>query len=114
MPTAATPHLRGSLDVIILKTLSWGPMHGFGIARWLRDVTDDTLALEEGTLYPALYRMEARGWVTHEWCETELRRRARYYRITAAGRRQLAADVVAWDGFVAMMTRILGATPAAA
>src|ERR1043165_2568569 len=82
--------MQGSLDILLLKTLSWGPMHGFGIARWIQRITDDALQLEEGTLYPALYRMENRGWVKAEWGITENNRRAKYYRLTAAGRRQRA------------------------
>src|ERR671922_403845 len=81
--------LQGSLDVIVLKTLSWQPMHGFGIARWIQRVTDDAFQIEEGSLYPALYRMENKGWVKAEWGTTENNRRAKYYRLTAAGRRQL-------------------------
>jgi transcriptional regulator len=84
--------LQGSLDLLVLKTLSWGPMHGFGIARWLRQLTDDVLQVEEGSLYPALYRMDNRGWIKSEWRLTENNRRAKYYRLTAAGRRQFAAE----------------------
>ena len=79
--------LQGSLDGLVLKTLSWEPMHGFGIARWIRQRTDDALNLEEGSLYPALYRMEARGWIKAEWRVTEKNRRAQDYQLTAQGRR---------------------------
>jgi PadR family transcriptional regulator, regulatory protein PadR len=91
--------MQGSLDVIVLKTLSWQPMHGFGIARWI----------QEGSLYPALYRMENKGWVKAEWRITENNRRAKYYKLTAAGRRQLAAEQATWDTFAEAMGKIMAA-----
>ena len=103
--------LQGNLDVIVLKTLSWQPMHGFGIARWIQRVTGEVLQVEEGSLYPALYRMENKGWVKAEWGITENNRRAKYYRLTAAGRRQLADATTTWDTFAGAMTRIMRATP---
>jgi PadR family transcriptional regulator PadR len=105
--------LQGSLDAIILKTLSWQPMHGFGIARRVERATDDMLRVEEGSLYPALYRMENKGWIRSEWGITENNRRAKYYRLTAAGKRQLAELSVAWDRYAAMMTKIMRASAAA-
>ena len=102
--------LQGSLDGLVLKILSWGPMHGFGIARRLRQVTDDALNLEEGTLYPALYRMENRGWIRAEWRLTENSRRAKYYRLTAAGRRQLARETANWARFAAAAAKVFGAS----
>ena len=81
--------LHGTLDVLILKTLSWGPRHGYAVARWLEDATDDALAIGEGSLYPALYRMERRGWIEATWGVSELGRRAKFYGLTAEGRRQL-------------------------
>ncbi len=104
------PLLQGSLDGLVLKTLSWEPMHGFGIARWLRRVTDDALQLEEGTLYPALYRMENRGWIRAEWRLTENNRRAKYYQLTAAGRRQLAREADNWVRFANAMAKVFSAT----
>jgi transcriptional regulator len=101
--------LQGSLDVIVLKTLSWQPMHGFGIARWIQQLSDDALQIEEGTLYPALYRLENRGLVKAEWRITENKRRAKYYRLTAAGRRQLADHTERWEAFASVMSRILSA-----
>lgn len=101
--------LQGSLDVIVLKTLSWQPMHGFGIARWIQQLSDDALQIEEGTLYPALYRLENRGLVKAEWRLTENKRRAKYYRLTAAGRKQLTEHTERWEAFAAVMGRILGA-----
>ena len=102
--------LQGSLDVLVLKTLSWRPMHGFGIARWIQQLTDDALQLEEGTLYPALYRMENRGWVKAGWATTENNRRAKFYRLTAAGRRKLAQESESWRRFATAMSKVLEAT----
>jgi transcriptional regulator len=101
--------LQGSLDVIVLKTLSWQPMHGFGIARWIQQLSDDALQIEEGTLYPALYRLENRGLVKSEWRITENKRRAKYYRLTAAGRRHLTEHTERWEAFASLMSRILHA-----
>lgn len=103
--------LQGTLDVIVLKTLSWGPMHGYGIARWIQQVTDDVLRVEEGSLYPALYRMETRGWVKADWGVTENNRRAKYYRLTAAGRRQLTEQANTWAVFSLALGKIMNATP---
>src|SRR5688572_16218128 len=102
---------QGSLDVIVLKTLSAQPMHGFGIARRIQLVTDDVLQVEEGSLYPALYRMENKGWVTADWGITENNRRAKYYRLTAAGRRQLAQSAMTWQAFADAMSKIMNAAP---
>ena len=105
--------LQGSLDVIVLKTLSWQPMHGFGIARWIQRVTEDRLRVEEGSLYPALYRLENKGLVESEWRLTENNRRAKYYRLTTAGRRQLNASTESWNAFVDAMEKIMRASPRA-
>ena len=102
--------MQGSLDVLVLKTLSWTPMHGFGIARWIRQLTDDVLQVEEGSLYPALYRMEQRGWISSEWRVTENKRRAKYYRLTAAGRRQLTEQSGTWTRYAAAIGKVLRAT----
>src|ERR687889_1564533 len=91
--------LQGTLDVLILKALSWGPMHGYAVARWLQQVTDDVLQIEEGSLYPALHRLERRGWVESEWGVSENNRRAKFYRHTAAGRAQLPAEAPAWHPY---------------
>lgn len=101
--------LQGSLDLIVLKTLSWNAMHGFGIARWLRQITGDELQVEEGSLYPALYRMQQRGWIKAQWRVTENGRRAKYYELTAAGRRQLTEESRTWTRFADTVTRILAA-----
>jgi len=108
--SASVGLLQGTLDVIVLKTLSWGPMHGFGIARWIQQTTDDALRVEEGSLYPALYRMENRGWVRSQWRITDNHRRAKYYSLTPAGRRQLEAQRTSWSAFSLAMARIMDAT----
>jgi transcriptional regulator len=101
--------LQGTLDLIVLKTLSWGSMHGFGIARWIQHTTEDVLQVEEGSLYPALYRMENRGWIKAQWALTENGRRAKYYLLTAVGRRQLVAESESWEQMSAAMAKIMSA-----
>ena len=98
---------QGTLETLILKTLSWGPMHGYGIASWIEGATGDVLRVEEGSLYPALYRMERRGWLEAEWGESELGRRAKLYRLTRDGRAQLNAETAAWRQFAAGVSKIL-------
>lgn len=105
---APTEMLQGTLDVLILKTLSWGPRHGYAIAKWLEDTTDLTLQIEEGSLYPALYRMERKGWIEAEWGMSELGRKAKFYQLTAAGRARLRAEVAAWRLFSGAVTKVLG------
>ena len=99
--------LHGTLDALILKTLSWGPRHGYAIARWLRETSAEAIQVEEGSLYPALYRMERLGWIDAEWGVSELGRRARLYKLTPAGRRQLRAQVDRFATFVAAVEPIL-------
>jgi PadR family transcriptional regulator PadR len=111
---AANDLLHGSLDALVLKTLSWGPRHGYAIARWLEDATADALRIEEGSLYPALYRMEKRGWIEAEWGVSELGRRAKFYQLTAEGRAQLAAETERWASFAAAVSRVLLPPSAAA
>lgn len=113
MPHTDLDLLRGSLDVIVLRTLAAGPAHGLAIARWIRTVTDDALQLDEGSLYPALYRMENRQWIRATWRVTENNRRAKYYALTVAGRRQLAAQTATWHAFVDAVAKVFAAnTPA--
>jgi PadR family transcriptional regulator PadR len=102
--------LKGTLDVLILKTLSWGPAHGYAVSRWIREVTDQALQIEEGALYPALHRLEQRGWVSAEWGLSDNNRRARYYRLTPQGRAQLRREVSGWDRFAAAVSKVLSAT----
>ena len=101
--------LQGTLDILVLKALAWGPMHGYGMARWIQQVTEDALRLEEGTLYPALYRLENKRLIEAQWATTENNRRAKYYRITAAGRKQLTAETAAWMRLVDVVGKVLSA-----
>jgi PadR family transcriptional regulator PadR len=102
--TADLDLLQGTLDLILLKSLIWGPAHGYAVAKWVRDITGDDLQVEEGALYTALHRMERRGWVAAEWGLSENNRRAKYYHLTAAGRRQLKQETVRWERY----TRAVG------
>lgn len=86
----------GTLDALILKALSWGPMHGYAIGRWIRGATGGVLEAKEGALYPALHRLEKRGWLSEEWGRTDTGREAKFYSLTAAGRRQLKAEIARW------------------
>lgn len=104
--------VRGTLDLILLKTLAWGPMHGVGIIRWIEDVTDRQLLVEEGALYPALHRLEAREWLSAEWGLTESGRRAKYYGLTPSGRKQLTSETSRWNRYAIAMARILSAREA--
>jgi PadR family transcriptional regulator PadR len=88
--------LRSSLDLLILKALTWGPMHGYAISGWIGSATDEALLLEEGTLYPALHRLEHRGWLTAEWGLSDNNRRAKFYRLTASGRARFRAEAPVW------------------
>jgi transcriptional regulator len=103
--------LQGTLDVLILKTLSWGPRHGYAVAKWLEETTDDMLAIEEGSLYPALYRMEKKGWIEAEWGTSELGRRAKFYFLTSAGRARLRQELSQWHRFSAAVAKVLGPAP---
>ena len=99
--------LQGTLDVLILKTLSWGPRHGYAVARWISDTTGDELQIEEGALYTALHRMEKRGWVESEWGLSENNRRARFYQLTTLGRRQLRAKTALWTRYAHAVFAVL-------
>jgi transcriptional regulator len=101
--------LQGTLNVLILKALSWGPRNGYAVGRWIRETSDGTLEIEEGALYPALHRMEARGWVVAEWGVSENNRRAKFYRLSAAGRQQLRAKLGAWARFIDGVEKVLRA-----
>jgi transcriptional regulator len=107
MTPGSKDRLRGTLDVLILKTLTWGPRHGYAIARWLEDTTGDSLTIEEGSLYPALYRMEQRAWIESEWGTSELGRQAKFYKLTPAGRKQLRLETAEWRAFVDVVSRVL-------
>ena len=103
----AMKDLHGTLDALVLKTLSFGPRHGYAIVAWLKEQTKDALAVEEGSLYPALYRMEKKGWVSSEWQKSGNGRRARVYSLTSEGRRHLAAEKANWHGVSEVMERLL-------
>jgi PadR family transcriptional regulator PadR len=99
--------LQGTLDALVLKTLSWGPRHGYAIARWLEQTTGDALQIEEGSLYPALYRMEQRGWIEAKWGISELGKRIKVYSLTPAGRRQLRVEAAQWAHFAAAVSAVM-------
>jgi transcriptional regulator len=106
--------LQGTLGILILKALLPGPAHGYAIARWVEDTTGDVLRIEEGSLYPALRRLEDRGWVTSEWGLSENNRRARFYTITATGRTHLRSEAAVWLRYSQAVTRVLRSAPAIA
>ena len=110
MRTPSLDLLKGTLDLLILKTLSWGPAHGYAIARWIEQLTGDALHVGEGSLYPALHRVEEREWVASEWKVSEQNRRAKFYRLTAAGRQQLKAETAQWGHFVDAVAKVLAAS----
>lgn len=99
--------LRGTLDVMILKALSWGTMHGYAISQWIATTTDAAFSIQEGALYPALRRLEERGLLDSRWALTETGREARFYRLTAAGRQRLQSEVREWTRYVEAMSRVL-------
>jgi transcriptional regulator len=108
MPTNSD-QLHGTLDMLVLKTLVSGPEHGYGIAVRLHQLSGDVLQVEEGSLYPALYRMEQRGWIVSSWGVSDHNRRARFYRLTRAGRRQLDAETQSWRRLAGAVGRVLEA-----
>jgi transcriptional regulator len=110
MADAEIDLLRSSLDLLILKALSWGPMHGYGISEWIEGATDDLLLLEEGTLYPALHRLERRGWISAEWGVSDNNRRAKFYTLTAAGRARYRAEAPRWHRHAAAIAVALKQT----
>ena len=101
--------LQGTVELLVLKRLSWGPMHGYGIAAWIETATDDVLRVEEGSLYPALYRMVRKGWIKGEPGVSENNRRAKYYRLTKAGRRQFEEQATGWDRLSRAVDRAVAA-----
>ena len=113
MGTMARPSnldlLQGTLDLLVLKTLSWGPAHGYSVARWIQQLTDDVLQVGEGSLYPALHRLEERGWVESEWQRSENNRKAKFYKLTAAGRAQLRTESATWGRFASAIAKVLQA-----
>lgn len=103
--------LQGTLDVLVLRTLTAGPRHGYDIARAIKGLSDDVLQVEEGALYPALHRLRARGWVESEWGRSEKNRRAKFYQLTPAGREALAAEARNWDRYAEAVGRVLADAP---
>ena len=101
--------LRGTLDLLILKAVSWGPMHGYAVAQWIERATDDVLRIEEGTLYPALHRLENREWIAAEWGRSENNQRAKFYSLTPKGRAQLRAETKDWRRYAAAVLNVLEA-----
>jgi PadR family transcriptional regulator PadR len=102
--------LKGTLDLLILRALSRGAAHGYGVARWIEEATDDALAVGEGTLYPALHRLEERGWIAASWGASETNRRAKYYALTKVGRTRLRAEVEEWRRYATAVFKAIDAT----
>ena len=109
----ASPDLefkRGAIELLILKTLSWGPRHGYAIAKWIQDTTDDTLRVEEGSLYPALHRLENKGAIGASWGVSDKNRQAKFYSLTPLGKRTLRAESESWTRFADAIAKVLAAT----
>jgi transcriptional regulator len=102
--------LQGTLDMLILKAVSLGPLHGYGILLRIQQISKDRLEIQQGSLYPALYRLEHQGWITSEWGESENKRKAKYYRLTASGKRRLQTEAEKWNGMADVIAGILGTT----
>jgi transcriptional regulator len=110
MTRPQTELLQGTLDLLVLKTLSWGPAHGYSVARWIQQLTHDVLEVGEGSLYPSLHRLEERGWVESEWRRSENNRKAKFYRLTPQGRAQLRSESATWTRFVGAVAKVLRAS----
>lgn len=103
--------LQGTLDLLILKAVSLGPLHGYGVLLRIQQISKDRLEIQQGSLYPALYRLEHQGWITSEWGESENNRKAKFYRLTAAGRRRLQTESEKWNRMADVIAGVLGTTP---
>ena len=114
MPTQGRDRLHGTLDALILKTLAKGPRHGYAICRWLHERSAEAIVVEEGSLYPALYRMTRKGWIAGDWGVSENNRRAKFYRLTPEGRAQLLEQSTGWQRLAAAVTKAITATAAPA
>ena len=101
--------LYGTIELLVLKALSWQPTHGFGISRWIELVSNDEMSVQEGSLYPALYRLETEGWIEAEWGVSENGRRAKFYALTRSGRRQLGEEAAEWNRIALAIARALEA-----
>jgi|SRR6185503_18971527 transcriptional regulator len=106
---AGSDLFTGSLDLLVLKAVSWGPMHGYAIGRWIRQSTSDALSIQEGALYPALHRLERKGYLEEEWGLTDTNREAKFYRLTTAGRKHLRDELARWHTYSRVMTAALAA-----
>ncbi len=106
--------LKGTLDVLLLKTLSWGPLHGYAISRWIRQASDEALDIDEAALYQALHRLERNGWIESEWGLSENNRRAKFYQLTSAGRVQLRAATTTWRRYAGAVFKVLEASAGSA
>ena len=113
MPDSDLDLLQGTLDVLVLKALAWGPRHGYAVARWIKGTSDETLTVEDRALYVALHRMEERGWVESEWGLSENNRKAKYYQLTAEGRQQLRAKATTWARYSAAVSKVLSVATSA-
>ena len=111
MSSKQTNLLQGTLDLLILKAVSLGPLHGYGVLLRIQQISKDRLEIQQGSLYPALYRLEAQGWITSEWGESENNRKAKYYRLTAAGKRKLQTESAKWNRMADVIAGILQTTP---
>jgi transcriptional regulator len=103
--------LQGTLDMLILKAVSLGPLHGYGVLLRIQQISKDRLEIQQGSLYPALYRLEHQGWITSEWGESDNNRRAKFYRLTAAGKRRLQTEAEKWNRMADVIAGILGTKP---
>ncbi len=103
--------LQGTLDMLIMKAVSLGPLHGYGVLLRIQQISGERLEIQQGSLYPALYRLEQKGWITSQWGESENKRKAKFYRLTAAGRRQLESRAAEWNRLSAVIAAILRTTP---
>jgi PadR family transcriptional regulator, regulatory protein PadR len=106
---AGSDLFTGSLDLLVLKAVSWGPMHGYAIGRWIRQSTNEALTIQEGALYPALHRLERRGFLDEEWGFTDTNREAKFYRLTTEGRKHLKNELTRWNTYSRLMTAALAA-----
>lgn len=114
MTEESTPVLKGTLDLMILKALSWGPVHGYGVVQWIKRATGGTLDIDDGALYPALHRLVKRGWIASEWGTSANNRRAKYYRLTSTGRSQLESEISSWNRFSSALEQLLSLAEAPA
>ena len=106
--------LQGTLDVLVLRALSWGPAHGYAVARFIREGSDGSFRILDGALYTSLHRMEERGWIASEWGTSDRGKRAKFYQLTAAGRKALRSEAASWDQYVTAVAKVMSATPSPA